>query len=241
VSDTYANVDSSSDPEFAVEAQERVDQWPDIRAYKRRVIQLLPGIGPILDVGCGPGADVLAIGSNRCCGIDLSMTMCRATASRKATVGHADAHSLPFCDRSFSGVVADRVLQHVGRPAVVLDELVRVLSAGGRLVIVDPDQDTLEIEIPGLDPRLVERVRVLRRDIGYRNGRLISSMPAEFTARGLFDPDEAFGLPDWPRYWRAEGGFSDGEIAAWDEAIAQSRAGGFRYSLSYGLVWGMRT
>jgi hypothetical protein len=83
VSFTYTDVDSGEDPADAVRWQERVDEWPQIKAYKRRIGELLAGAQAVVDVGCGPGIDVLAIGSSRCIGVDRSMAMC-ATAHYRA-------------------------------------------------------------------------------------------------------------------------------------------------------------
>src|SRR4029077_5945999 len=42
-----------------------------------------------------------------------------------------DAHDLPFDDRSFDGVVAQAVLEHVVDPKRCVDEIIRVLKADG--------------------------------------------------------------------------------------------------------------
>ena len=249
---TYSDVDSSSDPAGAVEWQERVDRWPQVRAYKSRVLELMAGAERVLDVGCGPGGDVLAVGADRCVGLDRSLAMCRAAAAKGATACRADVHRLPFPDGRFAGLFADRVVQHVEDPDRALGEMVRVLRPGGRLVVADPDQETLVIHIPDVDQNLLDRVKTLRRDIGYRNGRLISSLPARLAALGLADvsvdpfplsltdPDDAFGLPGWPRLWRNQGGFSDGDLLEWERGVEGSRERGFLYSLIYFVVSAVR-
>jgi SAM-dependent methyltransferase len=53
---------------------------------------------------------------------------------------HADATSLPFSDRRFSGATAFTMLHHVPSPAQqdrLLSELRRVLRPGGVLICVD--------------------------------------------------------------------------------------------------------
>ncbi|WP_344962937.1 methyltransferase domain-containing protein [Streptomyces thioluteus] len=46
----------------------------------------------------------------------------------------ADAHHLPFRAGSFDGAWADLVLQHVADPGRVIDEMLRVVLPGGRVV-----------------------------------------------------------------------------------------------------------
>ncbi len=50
----------------------------------------------------------------------------------------ADAHNLPFCNSSFDNIVLFDVLHHLECPVKFLDEASRVLSPGGRIVMVEP-------------------------------------------------------------------------------------------------------
>ena len=251
LSATYVDVDGSDDPGDAVRWQDMVDGWPQVRAYKRRVHELLGDADPVLDLGCGPGTDVIELGG-RGIGIDPSAAMGAAARARGATVCGGDGHRLPFATGAFAGVRADRVLQHVADPDVVLDEVVRVLRPGGRVALAEPDQESLVVEVPGVDRSVTDRLKALRRDIGYRNGRIASSLPGRLVARGLAEvtvepfpllltqPDDAFGLPTWPTFWRDEGPFDDADLAAWDLAMARLRSGaaGFVYSLTFLVVAG---
>src|SRR5256885_4589694 len=98
-----------------------------IAAYKRRIRQLLDGVAPVLDVGCGPGDDVLALGVDRCFGVDRSELMCCRASQRGAVVVRSDGTALPFSDGSFGGARSDRTLQHLVDPVPALRELLRVL------------------------------------------------------------------------------------------------------------------
>ena len=55
----------------------------------------------------------------------------------------ADAHRLPFPDRSFSGIVMLDVLHHLERPIAFLNEAARLLTQGGRLAMMEPAMTTL--------------------------------------------------------------------------------------------------
>ncbi len=187
MSDTYSAVDSASDICEAIEWQERIDQWPAIARYKAIMDRVTGGASPILEIGAGPGLDAAHIGA---VGLDLSRAMARTARSRGVPVVVGDAHRLPIADRSMAAVRADRVLQHLGEPALALEEMVRVLQPGGRVVVADPDQETLSITVPGVPERITSTVRRLRRDVGYRNGRIASEVPSLLSAMGLTDLDQ---------------------------------------------------
>lgn len=179
--------------------------------------------------------------------------MAARAARRGSVVCRGDAHRLPFCDGAFSGARADRVFQHLVDPHHALGELTRVVGAGGRVVIADPDQDTLVIQVPGVRQSVLDRLQALRRDVGYRNGTLIGQLPKELTRLGvdditvetfpltLTDPADAFGLPTWLEVWREQGGFTDDEIVEWDRALQGGRpTDGFSYSVVFFIVAGIK-
>ena len=125
----------------------------------------------------------------------------------------------------------------------------RVTRRRGRVVVADPDQETLVIDVPGVCVDLADRVKALRRDVGYRNGRHISALPGRLEALGLTevtvdafplvitDPDEAFGLPTWVRWGRDNGHrFTDADIEEWDDGMDRARANGLVYALLYFVV-----
>lgn len=244
MSDTYGDVDAADDVAGAIAWQERVDAWPAIAAYKRRMDERCGPAGPVLDVGAGPGLDARRIGA---VALDRSRAMARRGVV-PSIVG--DALALPVASGSLGAVRADRVLQHLDAPAGAVAEMVRCLHPGGRIVVCDPDQETLRIAVPGVPDDLVERVRRLRRDVGYRSGTYVTALPDWLADLGctdvtvepfplvLDDPDDAFGLAGWPRYWADRHGFTPDECALWADAVADARHAGFRYALDYVVVAG---
>jgi ubiquinone/menaquinone biosynthesis C-methylase UbiE len=124
------------------------------------LLELAPG-NRVLDVGCGPGIDTLAM-SYRVCpggqvvGIDYDAAMIdearRRTqqASRTGSVRYdtADAAALPFPNQSFDACRCERVLQHALDAPAIMSEIVRVTKPGGRVVVADTDWATLSIDAP---------------------------------------------------------------------------------------------
>src|SRR5690349_19508408 len=133
---TYEAVDDSPDPHGAADWQERMARWPAIRAYKAHTYRLLAGVSPVVDVGCGPGVDVAALGprAGASIGVDPSTTMCRRARRSGLTVCRGAAEALPFGDATLGGCRTDRVLQHARDPVAAVQEMVRVTRPGGVVV-----------------------------------------------------------------------------------------------------------
>jgi SAM-dependent methyltransferase len=253
MTNTYAFVDDSDDPENAADWQDRINRWPAIAAYKRIVDDRIGAERPVLDVGCGTGLDLARIGPGSV-GVDRSMTMARRARGASPAVAIADAAALPFADSSFAGARTDRVLQHLPEPERALDELARVVRPGGIVAVADPDQGTLVIELPWVRPTLVDAMRRDRRDRQYRNGSVSRKYAAHLAARGfvdisvdattlvLTDPDDAFGFPTWMRTRSREpDGPTPGDVEEWEAGVERARhEPGFVYAVSYLVTSGRR-
>ena len=98
-----------------------------------------------LDAGCGTGFltfELVARG-HRVIGVDFAPAMI-AQARRKAAergvsvrFEEADAEQLPFAPASFDLVMSRHLLWTLPHPEAAIDEWIRVLRPGGRLVVVD--------------------------------------------------------------------------------------------------------
>jgi ubiquinone/menaquinone biosynthesis C-methylase UbiE len=118
------------------------------RAAWDRILDLvLAGRGAldVLDAGCGTGflSLELAARGHRVTGVDFAPAMI-AEARRKAVAAalavrfeEADAERLPFAPASFDLVISRHVLWTLPHPEAAIDEWIRVLRPGGRLVVVD--------------------------------------------------------------------------------------------------------
>lgn len=50
----------------------------------------------------------------------------------------ADAQTLPFADNSMDNIVGVDILHHIEQPGLFLDEALRILKSGGRVVLLEP-------------------------------------------------------------------------------------------------------
>jgi SAM-dependent methyltransferase len=252
VSSTYGDVDRSADPAGAARWMDIVATWPFVQAYKRRTLELLTAGAParLLDVGCGTGEDTRAL-PGRGVGLDASAVMIGEAAGRGGDFVRGDAHALPFADGSFAGCRADRTFQHLADPERALAELVRVTRPGGRVVVVDPDQETIVVD--GIDRAVARRLKRFRCDDGLRHGDLAHRLPRLFRAAGLIDvtvegttlvlddPDDAFGLPTWARVMHDRGLLDLPEVERFEADVrAAAAAGDFLYAVTFFITSGRR-
>ncbi|MET7478482.1 class I SAM-dependent methyltransferase [Streptomyces sp. NPDC005648] len=91
----------------------------------------------VLDAGTGTGAVALAaLGRGaRVVGVDADAGMVRVARGRGVDARVAVLPKLPFPDGEFDAVVANFVLNHIGRPRAALAEARRVLRSGGRVAV----------------------------------------------------------------------------------------------------------
>lgn len=117
----------------------------DVEAAMRRAI----GDGPFdffVDLGTGTGRtlELFADRFERGVGLDVNQTMLtyaranlKAKGCTKAQVRHGDLYSLALADQQADAVVMHQVLHFLSDPALAIREAARVLSPGGKLLIVD--------------------------------------------------------------------------------------------------------
>jgi SAM-dependent methyltransferase len=159
-------------------APARADQWLAALGPRARM-------GPILDLGCGPGGFLAsrAVEGREVVGLDIAMRWLILARKRLDEAGRGDvrlvcgcAEALPFADRGFSAIVAGDALEHVRDREATLAEAHRVLIPSGRFVGATPNRYSL-----GLEPHVgVWGVGFLPRGWMPRYVRLVSG--ADFRA-----------------------------------------------------------
>jgi SAM-dependent methyltransferase len=251
----FTAVDDQPRPRDWVSVLDRISAEPFYAGYKTRIHELLqpvPG-GRYLDVGAGTGtaASALVAAGAWVVAADRSYTMAAECRDRRlSAVVVADAHRLPFADSSFDGAWADRVLQHLAAPDRALDELVRVVRPGGRVVLADPDYNTQVLDIE--DQELARAVLRFRADVLLRNGTLAHRHAGLLAARSLCDVavearvlvvrdpravDNVMGLRTWAATAASRGHFGPDQacrfVDQFDAAVVQ---GHFLYAVTFFLT-----
>lgn len=174
----------------------------------------------VLDVGCGPGFDTLALAhivgeTGRVVGIDHDPAMVEEANRRAAEAGvagltlhiTADAVSLPFEDAQFDACRSERLFQHLSDPAAALVEMIRVTRPTGWIVVLETDYATLSIE--------TEEIDLERRLARFTSGRVRSGYAARrlyglFRWQHLLDVEIEVHPQIFTRYDHARRGWLDG-------------------------------
>ena len=127
--------------EYADKFKDEMDDKPFDRGCLDRLAREVGELGPICDMGCGPGqiARYLHRQGVLTLGVDLSPRMV-AEARRLNPEIHfhqGDLLALPDADNSWAGIAAFYCIIHISRERIVdaLRELKRVLKPGGILLV----------------------------------------------------------------------------------------------------------
>jgi SAM-dependent methyltransferase len=138
--DTQAGYDAVSH-EYAEKFKDEMDDKPFDRDCLDRLAREVGDLGPICDLGCGPGqiARYLHRKGVKTVGVDLSPKMV-AEAQRLNPEIHfhqGDMRALPDEANSWGGIAAFYCIIHIPRQEIVevLREMKRVLRPGGLLLV----------------------------------------------------------------------------------------------------------
>ena len=171
---------------------------PAERAAWDRILDLvIPAGRPIdaLDAGCGTGflSLELAARGHRVTGIDFAPAML-AEARKKAAAQslairfeEADAEQLPFPATAFDLVMSRHVLWTLPHPEAAIDEWVRVLRPGGRLVVLDGQFDPGFLVEPSQNARTSAEYAAVGDRLPFLGGRPREEIEALFKAHGLVE------------------------------------------------------
>jgi SAM-dependent methyltransferase len=246
----------------AVRAVQGVSQAKE-RTYA--LLELRPG-DRVLDAECGTGEDVRRLAAlvgpaGRAEGVDVNPWLI-GEARRRTREAYGgplvefrvgDLYDLPYPDACFDAVRAERVFTHLIEPQVALLEMVRVVRPGGRVLVADPDFETLRLDGPDLPlTPLIFRCTIDR----YPDGRIGGGLSALFAAlsleaieseamthiaRTLPEAETLLTLRRTAGRAQAQGHANAEAIAEWLEALEElDRAGRFACALTGYIVRGRK-
>jgi ubiquinone/menaquinone biosynthesis C-methylase UbiE len=150
----------------------------------------------VLDVGCGTGLETVRLAklvapSGAVVGIDASRKFLEEARRRTSGLGlpidfqAGDARYLPFPEQIFDVSRAERLFPYLAAPERALSELIRVTKPGGAIALIEPDFETVTINVN--DRSLVRKVLHFDCDHNTKNGWIGRDLPRLFKASGLVD------------------------------------------------------
>jgi len=140
IQDTQTSYDRVA-AEYANRFKDEMDDKPFDRDCLDRLAREVVDLGPICDLGCGPGqiARYLHRQGVKTLGVDLSPKMVAAAQRLNPEIHfhQGDMLALPDADNSWGGIAAFYCIIHIPREQVAdaLREMRRVLKPGGILLV----------------------------------------------------------------------------------------------------------
>ena len=114
---------------------------------ERRLQMILEGAGErlrgiFLENGCGVGMYVkrLASHAGRVVGLDIDLERARQAHEHSPYIVNAAGEGLPFPGDSFDVILSHEVLEHVQDDRLAVEEMLRVLRPGGRILLFAPNR-----------------------------------------------------------------------------------------------------
>ena len=149
---------------------------PMIHSLRNKVSRVVSenGPGPVLDLCCGTGRQLIMLGRQGVSGVGVDMSSAMLNVAKRKNNGmtrfiRGDVTRLPFGDGRFSAAMVTLALHENPEPArqIILAEAKRVLRPDGRFIIVDYSR--LEPNNHGLGGLLTSKVEWMAGDNHYYN------------------------------------------------------------------------
>jgi SAM-dependent methyltransferase len=264
--DLYSRLDEVDEPTLTTIADvlELRGRHPQQVAIRESYLDLLGDLAGqrVLDLGCGTGVATRTVArrvgrTGSVLGVDptpafiaqaKSLALQNGLANASFEVG--DGRRLRFSDGEFDTVLAVTVLSHLPERVQVLSELRRIVKPGGKILVMDGDYASNQIEHPdrATTDRIVAAWRASVVDDPYLCRRLVplvagAGLEIETVAghvhveAGKLDEETSF-IWQWClfalRQALAAGAVTETEAVAWTDALRQMQAAGTMYgSVNY--------
>jgi SAM-dependent methyltransferase len=157
ISDVQSSYDRLAD-EYARRIYDELQHKPMDRQLLDRFADSVRGAGMVCDMGCGPGqiASYLQACGLQVCGVDLSAGMINKARELNPGISFSqdDMRALTVADNSWAGIAAFYAIVNVPPDdvAVAVQEMLRVLRPGGRLLLsfhIGDDNSEIEEDVWG--------------------------------------------------------------------------------------------
>lgn len=124
--------------------QKRLRDTERKKRFKHLMLALKTDKGKFLDIGCGEGSVLQEASDNgfEPYGVDIANNL--SSSFSHFNFFHGNIIDAKFPDNYFSVIYMDSVLEHVMNPMETLHELNRILKPGGVLLMIVPNEDSLE-------------------------------------------------------------------------------------------------
>ena len=182
------------------------------------MLALLPGTETILEVGCGTGhfSRYLTSRSLRVVGMDRSPAMLASLHEISSQIARvqADAHNLPFRDRTVDAAVFVTSLEFLDEPRRALAEAVRVSRRGLMLIVLN--RWSLGGMSRRIGPQASQTILGCARDYSLSSLRTVIRDTAMQRLRDLYWRYGCFPRDLWP----TPSGLPGGDVIALAVALA---------------------
>ncbi|WP_447598245.1 methyltransferase domain-containing protein [Nitrospira sp. Nam80] len=194
----FERIDEAGSVQDYIRILDIFDGLAGIQRLKQVAIEqcrLKPGMS-VLDVGCGTGLETVRLAkvvapSGTVVGIDASEKFLVEARRRTAGLGlpidyrQGDALQIQFPEKTFDVARAERLFPYLAAPERALSELIRVTKRGGVVALIEPDFETVMINVS--NRTLVRKVLHFDCDHHTKHGWIGRDLPRLFKAAGLVD------------------------------------------------------
>lgn len=168
---------------------------------KKMAGMFLDGIEPqrLLDIGCGDGSLLARMQKRgwRVEGVDFDIKAVKNVQNKYGIpVGHGSIEEMGYASNTFDAITMRHVIEHVFDPVKTIQEVLRILKPGGRLIVIAPNVQSMGSKLLGQDwlgvdpPRhlflfSIETLHQVMKDAGFKKLKTFSSAAtAEEMIRG---------------------------------------------------------